>query len=122
MTPAAKKDKDPDPRITKRKVTMTSLSAGPEPGQVLTWEKVDYVREDILDAYLADARSIWQQVVVSDGYDAGPAGYDGATYVPEGLDHPLAHHFYPATDCKNCDHAPVAADGRKATVVRVEEG
>ena len=29
--------------------------------------------------------------------DSGPAGYDGATHVPEQLDHPLAGQTFPAT-------------------------
>lgn len=116
-----KSQADPDPRVTKRKVVMRSLTAGPEAGQVLEWVKEDYVREDFLDAFLVLARQNWQQVTVEPGYDAGPGGYDGATYVPPGLGHPLAHHYYPATGCKDCDHAPVDAEGRKAVVVRVEQ-
>lgn len=112
---------EPDPRITKRKVVMRSIAAGPEEGIVLETVQTDYIREDVLDAFVAAVRPLWQQVTVADGYDAGPGGYDGATYVPPFVDHPLAHHFYPATSCKNCDHAPVDAEGRKAVVVRVDE-
>lgn len=115
------KTTEPDPRITKRKVTMRSISAGPEEGMVLETIREDYIREDFLPAFLEVARRDWQQVTVADGYDAGPGGYDGATYVPPGIAHPLAHHFYPSTDCKNCDHAPVDAEGRKAVVVRTAE-
>jgi hypothetical protein len=61
-------------------------------------EAVDYVRPDILDAYLADARTKWQSVEVSEDPDAGPAGYEGATHVPEHLDHPLAGAVFPAIE------------------------
>jgi hypothetical protein len=117
----------PEPQITKKRVTMRTAEIVPgmtdDAGKpvVKITEGVDYVREDFLDAYLVDARSRWQTVEVSEEYDAGPAGYDGATYVPPGIAHPLAHHFYPATGCKNCDHAPVDAEGRKAVVVRTAE-
>ena len=84
------------PEITKRRVTMTSVTAGPG-GVVLTHQAVDYVRPDLLDAYAADASKRWQQVEVSDEPDAGPGGYDGETHVPAGLDHPLAGQTFPAT-------------------------
>lgn len=85
-----------DPRVDKRRVTMRSVSLGPD-GATLNFEAVDYVRPDILDAYLVDARSRWQSVEVSEEPDAGPAGYHGATHVPERLDHPLAGQTFDAT-------------------------
>lgn len=78
-----------DPRITKRRVTMTDAVGG---------IAVDYVRPDFLDAYVADAQTRWSTVEVSEEPDAGPGGYDGATYVPEGLDTPLAGQMFPATE------------------------
>lgn len=87
--------------ITKRRVTMTSLMAGPLEGQVIKHEATDYVRPDHLDAYIAAAKvpnGPWQSVVVSDEPDAGPGGYHGATHVPENLDVPDAGVVYPATD------------------------
>lgn len=87
-----------DPRVTKRKVTMTSLQAGPNEGEVLKHEAVDYVRPDHLEAYLEDARKNWQSVVVSDEPDAGPGGYDGETAVPAHLPLPDAGVVYPATE------------------------
>lgn len=84
-----------DPRVDKRRVTMTTHVADAE-GNVHTHVATDYVRPDLLDAYVADARTRWQKVEISDEPDAGPAGYDGATHVPEQLDHPLAGQTFPA--------------------------
>lgn len=96
-----------DPRITKRRVTMTNWVQVPGEDGVPVLRPIvaeDYIRPDFLDAYVADATAIlanglpkWASVVVSDEPDAGPAGYDGQTYVPESLDHPLAGHLFPAT-------------------------
>lgn len=82
--------------ITKRRVTMRSVTAGPDG---VTYEHVatDYVRPDHLDAYLADARTRWQSVTVSDEPDAGPGGHAGQTHVPVGLPLPDAGTTYPAT-------------------------
>lgn len=115
MPPAARKTKVDD-RVTKRKVTMRSVVVDPRwnPDEhdgvikTITAEAVDYVRPDILDAYVAEARTRWQSVVVGD-VDAGPAGYDGPTYIPPDLPHPLAGSYYPATDCTDCKHAPEGA-------------
>lgn len=90
-----------DPRIDKRRVTMVNIipmgvDADGEP-VFHRHEAVDYVRPDFLDAYVASAQERWQSVIVSDEPDAGPAGYDGATHVPEDLDHPLAGQTFPAT-------------------------
>lgn len=85
-----------DEVITKRRVTMRSISAGPD-GQIVTHEATDYVRPDFLDAYVSDANTRWQHVEVSEEPDAGAGGYHGATYVPEHIDHPLAGQTFPAT-------------------------
>lgn len=89
-----------DSRVDKRRVTMTSfvVSGVNNEGEpvVHKHEAVDYVRPDFLDAYLAAAEPNWQSVVVSDEPDAGPGGYEGATTVPAGLDHPLAGQSFPA--------------------------
>jgi hypothetical protein len=79
-----------DRRITKRRVTMRSVSLLPN-GVTATREAVDYVRPNFdgepedstghLDAFVADARSRWQYVEVSEEPDAGPAGYDGPTTI-----------------------------------------
>jgi hypothetical protein len=46
----------------------------------------DYVPVDILDAYVADAKTKWQDVrVVSDEHDPGPAGDEGLTHYPAHL-------------------------------------
>jgi hypothetical protein len=120
---------DTDERVTKRRVTCRSASivpgmTGPKGEPVTqTWEKVDYVRPDFLDAYVAAARDIWQSVEVSDEPDAGPAGYDGATYVPathpvrlpdgtrqeRPFPHELAGTYFPATGDKKFKDAPAAA-------------
>lgn len=90
-----------DPRITKKRVTMTSVVfAGKDENGVDTYHKheaIDYVREDFLDAYVEAARKAWQNVQVSAEYDAGPGGYDGPTYIPEALDHPDAGKLFAAT-------------------------
>lgn len=94
--------KKADPRVDKRRVTMTNFGvAGVDDNgdPVIARTQVeDYVRPDFLDAYLADARTRWQQVEVSDEPDAGPAGYDGATHVPATLNHPLAGQTFAATE------------------------
>ncbi|MGI9091546.1 MAG: hypothetical protein ACR2GG_10640 [Gemmatimonadaceae bacterium] len=94
--------KKTDLRVDKRRVTMVSLSAGPtgDDGNptVVRREAVDYVRPDFLDAYVADAQSKWQSVVVSEEPDAGPGGYHGATSVPAHLEHPLAGETFDATE------------------------
>lgn len=85
-----------DPRIDKRRVTVKSVIA--VPGGTSEMTATDYVRDQHLTAYLEDARGRWQSVEVSEEYDAGPGGYDGSTYVPEGLNCPDAGTFYPATE------------------------
>lgn len=106
--------------VTKVRVTMRD----DQTGQTAT-DYVDTAREGLLEAYVADARRRWSTVEVGEEPDAGPAGYDGATFVPFGtphllrdadgnvtgaefheLGHELAGTFYPATDCVDCDHAP----------------
>lgn len=87
----------PEPEITKRRVTMRSAILAAD-GEVHTHEAVDFVRPDVLDAYLEHARKNWQIVLVSDEPDAGPGGYHGATYVPAELDHPLAGQTFAATE------------------------
>lgn len=88
--------------ITKRKVTMTNVVyAGQNAdGEDLFQKQIatDYVRPDFLDAYVADARTRWQHVEVSDEPDAGPGGYGGQTSVPNGIDHELAGATFAATD------------------------
>lgn len=78
----------PEPEITKYRVTMRT-----EEG----FEATDYVRDDFLDAYVEDAKTRWATVEVSEEPDAGPGGYYGPTYVPEGLDTPLAGQYFEAT-------------------------
>jgi hypothetical protein len=88
--------KDNDPRVTKRRVTMRGLGFDAEGGTTQS-EIVDYVLPEHLDAYVAARRAAGFFVTVSDEPDAGPGGYDGATYVPHDIDHPEAGTFRPAT-------------------------
>lgn len=70
----------------KRRVTMTTITALPPDSkgraQTARHEAVDYVPVDILDVYVADARTRWQLVEVSDDVDHGPGGKDGDTVRP----------------------------------------
>lgn len=88
----------PTGQVDKRRVTMRKARLDQATGQVVVDEAVDYVRPDFLDAYVAANTPNWDYVEVSDEPDAGPGGYNGATYVPEHLDHPLAGQFFPATE------------------------
>jgi hypothetical protein len=83
------------PEITKRRVTMSSVRK--VDGVVVEMSATDFVRPDFLEVYVADARTRWQDVVVSDEPDAGPGGYHGETAVPVQLDHPLAGAVFAAT-------------------------
>ena len=67
-----------DPIIEKRRVTMTSAVATATGIETHTVE--DFVPVEILDAYVADAKTRWQLVdVASDEHDAGPGGDGGPT-------------------------------------------
>lgn len=85
-----------DPRVTKRRVTMRNFIAVSK-DVVHVHEATDYVNPELLDAYVADARTRWAEVEVSDEPDAGPGGYHGQTAVPAGLNHPEAGTVRPAT-------------------------
>lgn len=86
-----------DPRVDKRRVTCKSIvPAGfDDKGNpvVHIHEMTDYVRPDFLDAYLADARTRWQSVEVSEEPDAGPGGYDGDTTIPAHIEGKKAADF-----------------------------
>jgi uncharacterized phage protein gp47/JayE len=84
-----------DERIDKYRVIMRSATITPT--GVFTQEATDYVRADVLDAYLVDARTRWQDVTVSEDPDAGPSGYHGQTHVPDSLSHPLRGQTFAAT-------------------------
>jgi hypothetical protein len=83
----------PDQRITKRRVTLVNsafVGTGPDGRDLYQRsEVVDYVPDDVrdgvnvLEAYLAAVRPAWQSVTVSEEFDAGPAGYEGQTYIPD---------------------------------------
>lgn len=72
------------PTDEKYRVTMRNITVLPD-GESATLEATDYVPSSILDAYVADARSRWQLVEVSDEPDYGPAGPKGPTVIPENL-------------------------------------
>lgn len=76
------------PEVTKRKVTMRnkSLSGVDADGGEVYFEQTatDYVLPDEVDAYVADAKSRWASVEVSDEPDAGPGGYGGQTVLMDG--------------------------------------
>lgn len=113
-----------EPQVTKRRVTMTSIVATgtypaldddhnphPQAGQpvVAVHQAFDWIRPDYLDAYVADARTRWQTVEISDEPDAGPGGYHGQTWVPDHLDHPLAGQTFPATPGSDAEAALAAS-------------
>lgn len=79
---------DLDLEPPKRKVTMRSVALGPE-NTLMEMIAEDYIREDFLDAYVADARGRWQSVEVG-GIDDGPGGEESPTHVPARLNHPDA--------------------------------
>lgn len=90
-----------DERITKRRVTMRSVEIRIDAdGNELRVEQqaVDYMRPPYLDAYVADARTKWQHVEVSEEPDAGPGGYHGQTHVPVHLEVPDRGMTFEATE------------------------
>lgn len=76
--------------VEKRHVTMVNVTAtglDAEGNVVLQrHEAHDYVPLDLLDAYVADAKTRWQAVSVEDGHNPGPGGDDGVTHYPEHLE------------------------------------
>lgn len=93
-----------DLRITKRKVTLTSVTpagTGPDGRPLInTQVQVDYwdaARPGLIDALTAEMRARGWFVEVGTEPDAGPAGYDGATVIPAGINHRLAGQTFPAT-------------------------
>lgn len=65
------------------KVTMRNVSLTAD-GTVAEYEVVDYVPSDILDVYVADAKTRWAHVGVSDEPESNPNS-DEAPVVPEHL-------------------------------------
>jgi len=71
----------------KRRVTMTTYSTrvvGADV-QLEKHEAIDFVPAAILDSYVADAQTKWQQVIVSAEFDSGPGGDAGETTIPTDL-------------------------------------
>ena len=88
----------------KRKVTMRTVGLAPN-GELQPFEAVDYVPEDILEVYVADARTRWQFVEVSEDYDAGPGGPDGDTQIPAHLANRSATDFARYGDASTPENA-----------------
>jgi hypothetical protein len=82
--------------LDRRKVTMRAVGLSPD-GDLQLHEATDYVDLEHLDAYVADARTRWQSVIVGEETDHGPGGEDGhydvqaATSAPE---IPVGHPNY----------------------------
>lgn len=90
----------------KRKVVMRSVALDPASGETLTYEAVDYVPLNMLDAYEADAKTRWQHVSVDrDTPDAGPGGVDGPTETPAHLANRAATDFAKYGDASSPDNA-----------------
>lgn len=64
------------PVVEKRRVTMSGNRGH---------GCVDFVPLEILDDYVADAKTRWQHVEVGDSHDPGPAGDHGPTHYPPHL-------------------------------------
>lgn len=62
--------------IDRRKVTMKSVALSPD-GSLQVHEATDYVDVEHIEAYVADAKTRWQSVVVGDEPDHGPGGAKG---------------------------------------------
>lgn len=63
--------------LTRYRVTMRSVQLNDD-GVLLTYEAEDFVDTAHLEAYVADAKTRWQAVIVSDTPDDGPGGATGA--------------------------------------------
>lgn len=78
----------PDGAVEKRRVVMKSvfLVQGTT-DQYAEHSAVDYVPTEMLDAYVADAKTRWQSVTVPqpDHHDPGPGGDEAETVWPEHL-------------------------------------
>lgn len=68
------------PFVEKRRVTMLSTNGH---------RAIDFVPLEKLDAYVADARTRWAQVLVGEVHDSGPGGDYGPT---ASLDHLESNH------------------------------
>lgn len=62
----------------KRKVTMRNVTLLAD-GNLATLESTDYVPVDVLEVYVADARTRWAYVGVGEEHDPGPGGDDAPT-------------------------------------------
>lgn len=62
--------------LERYQVTMRSVGLAPNGSQLLH-EAIDHVDIEHLDAYVAEAKTRWQSVVVSEEPDHGPGGEDG---------------------------------------------
>ena len=69
---------------TRFKVTMRSVVLNDQ-GGLIEFKATDYVGEDILDAYVTDAQTRWQQVAVEAVDKLPKAVLDGDYNIPEHL-------------------------------------
>lgn len=88
----------------KRKVTMRNVTLLAD-GNTANLEVTDYVPVDILDAYVADAKTRWQFVDVGTEHDPGPAGDEAETVVPAHLDGKSAEDFAQYGDASTPENA-----------------
>lgn len=113
-------------QTNKRRVTMRNVRLGAD-GQTIEEHAVDYVPLPILNDYVADARTRWQLVQVSDEPDAGPGGVDGDTdheaHLKDLSDAALqaAHDDHIAQLVANGEPISDPADAPSAVVMSVEE-
>lgn len=82
--------------VTKHRVDMYQVMLDAKNDPVLV-KATDYPTPDMLDAYVADARTKYPRVEVSEEPDAGPGGYHGQTHYPSHLNVPLAGQTKAAT-------------------------
>lgn len=64
--------------LDRYKVTMVNYFANPVTGKPEQHEATDHVAAEHLEEYVADAKTRWQAVTVSDEIDHGPGGVNGA--------------------------------------------
>jgi hypothetical protein len=69
--------------MERRKVTMISFFADPVTGMAIKHEAIDFVGVDDVDAYVADARTRWQSVIVGTSNEHGPGGDKGHYALPQ---------------------------------------
>jgi hypothetical protein len=116
VQPPHELDDSPEPEageITKRKVTMRNFTGFNPDGTPTYHEAIDYVPQEILDAYVTDAQTRWGFVEVGD-LDAGPGGWHGPTSYPAHLPIPNAGEYRPPTPGSRVERALLTAEAESA--------